>query len=217
MPTGQNNTANVSTTKFAKGGYCFVADPATATMPEKLSDPLGAEWMCAGYISEDGLSESLDGSSESINDANGDTVHTYGEAKTETLTAKYIEIADVPMQIIYGKGNVSTDADGNMVVEHNWATAEGDEWAIVLELLLKNGRRARKIIYKATVSEISENTLNSEEVTGREVTFTYITNENGSNVRDIYEKVDANAGAGAGGASGASTHSITDTKTSSKS
>lgn len=190
--TGVNNVANVSTTKFLKGGYLFWARLSdTLTIPTDIGTQLSADFKCLGFISEDGLSESVDGGSETIPDANGTIVHTYKESHTETLTVTPIEVMAEALKLQLGSDNV-TDADGVITASHNWGNAN-DEFAMVAELVLKDGRRWRKVIPRANVSEVGEASMNSTTVTGREVTITYLADADGVTCVDYIQSTDTQA------------------------
>lgn len=178
------DTANVSTTRGVKGGYVFCA-PIGTTLPTDIYTPLDPEFNCVGFVGEDGFTESVDGGSESIVDMNGDTVDSYDEAKTETCVMKLIEMALQSLKVQYGERNVE-QRGGMIVVKHDWSNAD-DELSWVFELLLKNGRRWRKVVPKGKSGERGEFQGNSTNVAGREVTVTYAKDESGSGCYDYIE------------------------------
>lgn len=181
----KNNTANVSTTRGIKGGYAFNA-PVGTTLPTDIKTALDPAFENVGFISEDGWTESLDSSSESITDMNGDTVDTYSSETTETLAMTLIEMSKNALAVQYGHKNVNDDGE-LLVVKHNWSNAdEARSW--VLELVLKNGRRWRKVIESAKLTELGEFQGNASNVAGREVTLTYQVDQNGNGCIDYFEK-----------------------------
>lgn len=181
-----NNVANVSTTRGVKGGYLFSA-PIGTPLPDDIKTPLHEAFACGGFVSSDGFKEGVEkGSTENITDMNGDNVDSYSEGgATETLALTLIEMASEPLGIQYGHKNV-TERDGMIVVDHNWSNAE-ETRVYVLELVLKNGRRWRKVINEGKVTELSEFEGNATTAAGREITITYITDGNGSGCRDYIE------------------------------
>lgn len=185
MAVTKNDVANVSTTKGVKGGYLFAA-PAGTACPEDLTSTLGAAFFNLGFVSEDGLSEELDSSSENIVDMNADPVDTYSDKMTETLKFTLIEQAKDPLSVIYGSENVSIDANNDIKIEHNWAKAD-ESYAIVFEGLLKNGRKFRKVIPNCKISDRGEVKMSSSDVLGREVTVTYFVDDKGTGCHDHIE------------------------------
>lgn len=188
MATAKNNVANVSTVKGVKGGYLFAAPEGTAC-PTDLDSTLNASFFNLGFVSEDGLSEELDASSENITDMNADTVDTYSDSNTETLKFKLIEQAKDALSFTYGSQNVSLDSNQDIKVEHNWTKAD-EEYAVVFDGLLKNNRRIRKVIPKCKITERGEVKMSSSEVFGRELTITYFVDDNGVGCYDYIENMD---------------------------
>lgn len=185
MSEGKNNTKNVSTTRGVKGGYANIA-PAGTKLPVGF-EPLDPGFDCMGFFGEDGWKEGVDASSENVLDMNGDPVDSYSESATETIAMTLLEMAVNPLRVQYGDKNV-TDGEDMIIVKHNWSNAD-DEWSIVLDLLLKNGRKWRKVIPVAKVSDRGEVTGNSKTPTGREVTLTYMTEGSDGGCIDYIEKL----------------------------
>lgn len=181
------NKANVSTTRGIKGGYLFAA-PVGTNLPTDIKTELDPAFFSLGYVSSDGFEESVDQSSGEINDMNGDLVDTYDESAKETIVFKLIEQAKNPLSVQYGTQNVAT-RDGMIVVDHNWSKA-GESLSFIFELVLKNGRRWRKVIPEGRVTERGSFTGSSTEVAGRECTVSYLTDENGSGCKDYIEDID---------------------------
>ncbi len=182
-----NDVANVSTTRGVKGGYVFRA-PLGTPLPTDIRTPLNPDlWANVGFVASDGFKEAVDGgSAETITDLNGDVVDTYSEGGAkETLVLKLIEMAVESLRVQYGHKNVET-RDGMIVVKHDWSNAN-ETYCYVLELVLKNGRRWRKVVPAGTSGERGEFTGNSTEVAGREVTITYSVDKDGSGCYDYIE------------------------------
>lgn len=181
-----NDVNNVSTTRGIRGGYAFCA-PVGTPLPTDIETELDAAFENVGFISEDGWKENLDTSSENIPDMNGDTVDTYSGENTETLAMTLIEMSKSALSVQYGHKNVSVDSTGKlMTVKHNWGNAE-EYLSWVLELVLKNGRRWRKVIESAKKTDLGEFTGNSTTVAGREVTLTYQQDKDGTGCVDYFE------------------------------
>lgn len=186
MNNNKNNVANVSTTRGVKGGYVFSAPLGTA-LPTDIKTPLDSAFECCGFVSSDGFTESVDrGSSENISDMNGDNVDTYSEGgASETIALTLIEMAAEALGVQYGHENV-TERDGMLVVAHNWSNAE-ETRVYVLELVLKNGRRWRKVIPSGKTSELGDFEGSATSVAGREVTISYTVDEEGCGCYDYIE------------------------------
>lgn len=207
MAQTANSTANVSTTRGVKGGYMFSAVRTTETIAAlqtlldasglaKITTPIPDSIPNMGYLSGDGFNEGLDRSSDSLSDINGDTVDTYGSTSTETLGVTLMETAAKPLGLYYGSQNVS-DASGLLTVDHNWSNSD-EERIVILDLVLKNGRRWRKVIPICKVTERGEFTGNSTTAAQRNLTLTYQTDQNGSGCLDWFQSTETSASTGTG-------------------
>ncbi len=199
MAQATNNTANVSTTRGVKGGYffCAVRNATTIAALETLTSATGLAKITTaipdaipnmGYVSGDGFTEGVDRSSDTLSDINGDTVDTYGSTTTETLGITLMETRKEPLGLYYGSANV-TDANGLLDVNHNWSNSDEERIAI-LDLVLKNGRRWRKVIPICKVTARGEFTGNSTTAAQRNLTLTYQTDSSGSGCHDWYESTE---------------------------
>ena len=88
---------------------------------------------------------------------------------------------------MYGTENV-TDLDGVITVEHNGNKDEA--WSIVLELVLKNGRRWRKVVPSAKLSELDDLKLAVSEIAGRQITLKYLVDSDGNTCYDYIESTE---------------------------
>ena len=137
-----NNQANVSSAKGVKGGYIFSAPEGTA-LPTDIKTPLDPAFKCLGFISEDGYVETVDEDSDDIPDMNGDIMDSTNSNRVESAQFTLAEIKAETLKRQYGEKNV-TDANGVITVKHN--SNSHDIFSYVLELVLKNNRRWRKVI-----------------------------------------------------------------------
>lgn len=181
-----NNVANVSGTKGVKGGYIHVA-PAGTALPKGIKDTLDEAFKVLGYISEDGYVESLETDSEDMKDMNGDLLHSEVTSRVESATLTLAEIKAMTLKVMYGKGNV-TDENGVITVKHNGNSS--DEWSVVLDLVLKNNRRWRKVVPLAKLDELGDLTLAVAELAARELGIKYLTDEDGNTCYDYIESTE---------------------------
>ena len=196
-----NNKKNVSTTRGVKGGYLFSAPIGTAGAPTK-TDYKAADWLdsgnpptgweCLGYIPTDGFTESAsrDGG-EAIQDINLDNIDEMDGSVTETLTVALMEIKKHTLGTIYGHQNVE-DASGTIEVAHNWGQAT-EHYQYVFLLLLKDDRAWTKYIPDGKVTEVGDLTANKTTVAQREVTITYITDDDGNGCFDWIDSTETPA------------------------
>lgn len=186
MATGSNNVANVSTTKGVSGGYFFSA-PAGTTLPTDCSTALAADYVCLGYVSDDGVTETIETDTTDLNDLNGDNVYTVTSSRTETIAATLMEVSEAALKEIYGQDMVETDANGNLTVKHG--SHANPSRVYVLELVLRDGRSWRQVVPAGQVTEVGELNIAAGESAGRQVTITCNVDADGVSVYDYIEAV----------------------------
>lgn len=186
-----NNTDNVSSAKGVKGGYIFSA-PVGTELPTDIKTDLDPAFKALGFISEDGYVETIESDSEDIVDMNGDLMDSPKTSRVESAQFTLAEIKAETLRVQYGEDNV-TDADGIIAVKHNGDSDTTRSY--VLELLLKNGRRWRKVVPKGQSSELDDLTIAVGELCARALTMKYLTDEQGNTCYDYFESTETEAAA----------------------
>lgn len=192
-----NSKQNVSTTRGVKGGYVFRAPLNTTGGPTKSSfktwgNSVPTAFKNLGYIPEDGFTESVSiDAGTTLRDINLDTVDEATGSATETITFSLMEVKADALATEYGSANVS-DVTGTIEVVHNWANLD-EHFQYVFLLLLKNGRKWVKYIPDGKVTEVGDFTGNKTTAAQREVTITYITDDDGNGCYDWIESTETAA------------------------
>lgn len=184
-----NSTDNVSSTKGVRGGYIFVA-PVGTTLPTDYSTALPTAYKCLGFISEDGYVETVDSDSEDLVDMNGDLMDSPQTSRVESAQLTLAEIKAMTLKLMYGDENV-TDKAGVITVKHNGNS--NDTWVVVLDLLLKNNRKWRKVVPLFQCSELDDLTLAVGELAARALTAKYLTDGDGNTCYDYIQSTETNA------------------------
>lgn len=186
-----NNIANVSSAKGVKGGYIYCA-PEGTDIPTDCSKPLTSAFTVLGCISEDGYEESIESDSEDLVDMNGDLMDSPTTSRVESAKVTFAEIKSDVLKILYGDNNV-TDSGGMITVKHN---SSGSATRVyVLELLLKNNRKWRKVVPLGQSSELDSLKIASSELCARPVTIKYLTDSDGNTCYDYIESTETEASA----------------------
>lgn len=167
MASTPNNTSNVSVGKGVAGGYFFVA-PAGTALPTDNSTALAETYLNIGFLGEDGISFADSSDVTAFFDMNGDTVDSSNGSIEKSFTVTLIEIKKDSMALIYGSDNVA-DATGKLTV-HDKGPNDAS-YVAVFELLLKNGRKWRRIAPNCKLGELGDMTVNYSELVGREITM----------------------------------------------
>lgn len=188
-PATTNNTDNVSSAKGVRGGYIFSA-PVGTTLPTDIETKLDAAFKVLGFISSDGYTETTESDSEDITDMNGDLMDSPQTSRVESGQLTLAEIKAETLKVQYGEDNV-TDADGIITVKHNGNSATTR--AYVLELVLKNGRRWRKVIPLGQSADLDDLTIAIGELCARALTIKYLTDTQGNTCYDYYESTETSA------------------------
>lgn len=167
-----NDTKNVVAGRPLSTGGVLRAPLGTA-LPTDVTTAPGAAFKALGYVSEDGLTETVERSTDKIRAWGGDTVKVvqteYGVTYSFTLIEATRE--DV-LKAVYGEGNVTTtpatpSAGALSTVVLNSETLEHAAW--IFEI--KDGdARIRIVVPDGQVTEIGEVTYADGEAVGYEVT-----------------------------------------------
>lgn len=181
-----NNAANVSSGKGVKGGYIFSA-PVGTELPTDIETELNTAFKCLGFISEDGYVESISEDSNDTVDMNGDLMDSSNSNRVESAQVTFAEIKAETLKRQYGEKNV-TDENGMITVKHN--SDSHPSFAYVLELVLKNNRRWRKVVPEGQSSELDDLTIASSELCQRPITIKYLTDASGNTCYDYIESTE---------------------------
>lgn len=187
--SNKNNQENVSAGKGVKGGYIFSA-PVGTTLPTDIETTLESAFKCLGFISEDGYVETVEEDSNDLVDMNGDLMDSTNSNRVESAQVTFAEIKAETLKRQYGDANV-TDTNGIITVKHN--SDSHPTFAYVLELVLKNGRRWRKVVPMGQSSELDDLTIASSELCQRALTIKYLTDADGNTCYDYFESTETEA------------------------
>lgn len=184
-----NSTDNVSSAKGVRGGYIFSAPVGTA-LPTDYSSPRDEAFKVLGFISSDGYTETVDSDSEDITDMNGDLMDSPQTSRVESGQLTLAEIKAETLKVQYGEDNV-TDTGGVIAVKHNGDSTTTRSY--ILELVLKNGRRWRKVIPMGQSADLDDLTIAVGELCARALTIKYLTDAEGNTCYDYFESTETTA------------------------
>lgn len=164
-----NNTRNIATGKPKIGGAVYSAPRGTA-LPTNATDALSEDYVCLGYVSEDGMTNSTKRDSDSIKAWGGDTVASPQKEFTDTFKLTFIESlnSDV-LKTVYGKENVSGALDTGIEVKVN--SKELGNSVYVIDTVMGDAVK-RIVIADAKVTEISDVTYKDNDLVAYETTLT---------------------------------------------
>ena len=177
-----NSTVDVSNVKGVLGGYGYSA-PIGTSLPTDSSPfaTLNQAFDNMGFISSDGIEESIDTDTDNVTDLSGDVIYVIKSSETETLVLTLVSVTVPALKEMHGHSNV-TQKTGFVEVKHT--IKEHDQRSYVFDLLLKDGRKLRKVVPNGIVSEVGSITYVSSEVYGREITITCMPDASGVRTYD---------------------------------
>lgn len=182
------NTNNVSFGKPAITGAISIA-PAGTELPTDAITPLGGDFKNLGYISDDGLTNSLSIETESIKAWGGDTVKVLQTGKEDTYSFKCIEVLNqAVLETVYGAKNVTGDLDTGLKIVSNSTPLPAQSY--VIDQIVNANVLKRIVIPAASITEIGDIVYKDDEVTGYELTVSALPNEEGATNIQYIQKVE---------------------------
>ncbi|MGP5396009.1 phage tail protein [Arthrobacter rhombi] len=169
MAENKPKATNVSVGKPTAAGGIFAGD-VSETPPTDATTELDAAIKGLGYVSEDGLTNTIEADTESITAWGGDTVLTVRTSREETFTFTFIETNALVLAEVYGPDNVSVDDEsGDITVLHN--AKELPSRLYVFEVLMTGDKVKRIVVPNAKVNEVGDVAYVDGEPIGYEVTL----------------------------------------------
>lgn len=146
-----NDASNVSFGKPQATGAVFVA-PAGTTLPTDATSALNAAFKGLGYVSEDGLVNSIETDTESVKAWGGNLVLVGQTSFAETFTVNLIETSAEALKVYYGEDNVTIDGENITIVQNSEMLPNV---VVVFELVLTGGRIKRIVVPNAQIADRS--------------------------------------------------------------
>lgn len=186
----KNNNANVSVGGGVLGGYFFSA-PIGSRLPDSAwtvqADLERWGYVNTGYISEDGITDAIERSSDPLPDMNGTPMGSSRGSRTQTWALTWAEVKAAVLREIYGYGNVE-DKDGQIVVHSN--NKDQVHRSYVGLMTLKDDRPAVLVIPDGQCFVSGDLTINSTTLFGRQGTITGYGDEQGDTARWYIESTE---------------------------
>lgn len=177
-----NTTSNVIAGAPLLTGAAFAAPKGTA-LPTDETTALNAAFNSLGYVSEDGLTEAMERSTENILDWGGRTVKVVQTEFASTITLTMIEGLNAEvLKAVYGDSQVTTTAATAVAGTKHAVAVTSDPLAHkswVFEI--KDGdARMRLVVPDGQITETGEITYTQSSVVGYEVTITAFPDSSGN-------------------------------------
>lgn len=165
-----NTATNVTVGTPKAKGAVFMAPVGTA-LPKDATSALDSAFVNMGYISEDGVVNGNELSTESIKAWGKDTVLVTESEKNDTWQLTFIEALNVDvLKLVYGEDNVSGDLETGITVKAN--STEQEDHVFVIDTILRGRALKRVVLPLARASEFGDITYADSEALGYETTLT---------------------------------------------
>jgi len=174
MPT----SANVSVGKPKIAGAVYVA-PLGTTLPTDAVTALATAFKGLGYVSEDGLTNTLSIDSDNIRAWGGDNVLPIQTGFTDEFGLTLIEsLNEDVIKTVFGSDNVTGSLSAGLTVNVNSEEKEAMVW--VVDMILRGDHIKRIVIPSATITDIGEIVYKDDEAIGYELTLTAVSDSAGN-------------------------------------
>lgn len=163
------NVSNVSAAKPRTTGCIYVA-PAGTALPVAADGTLSDAFVDMGYISEDGMTNTISKTTTKIKAWGGDTVLITEDSFEESYQLKLIECKNVDvLKFVFGDENVSGDLETGIKVAKTGGNNEGK--VIVIDTILSNNDLQRTVIPDGVISSIGAITYKANEPIALDLTI----------------------------------------------
>lgn len=172
------------------GGAVFKA-PLGTTLPTDATSALDAAFADAGYISEDGVTNSKTRETGEIKAWGGDVVLKPQTSKTDSFKMTFIEVMNVEtLKVVHGEGNVSGSLADGITIRENAAELDHNAW--VVEMVMNDDCVKRIVIPDAQVTELEDVVYKDDEAVGYSATMTAYPHSpwNGDTHREYIKKAE---------------------------
>lgn len=146
-----NTSSNVSFGKPKATGSVYTA-PAGTAVPTNATVALSASFIPVGYISSDGLVNSIKTDTSEIHAWGGDLVLKGQTTFGETFMVNLLETNLQALQLFYGAGNVVQTGDSIVVTQNSGPLPTQ---VLVFEMVLTGGRIKRIVVPQAQIVDRS--------------------------------------------------------------
>lgn len=173
-----SNASNVSTGKPKVSGAIYRA-PVGTTLPTSASATLAGAFNELGYVSEDGVKNSNEPSTENIKAWGGAVVLVVQTEKKDEWTFKLIESLNPNvLETVYGASNVNYSVV-NGTISVSAKPDQLEDASYVIDTVMKGGALKRVVIPKGSLSNLAEIVYKDNEAIGYEITVSALPDSSG--------------------------------------
>ena len=181
-----NNALEATVGKPKVGGGVSVA-PLGTTLPTDATTALGSAFVNIGYITEDGVTNTIGRENTEIKAWGGDTVLNVQTSFSDQWQMTMMQVMNVDvLKTVFGNDNVTGALTTGITVEVNSNLLEAHAW--VIDMLYNNDTVKRVAIPNATVIEIGDIVYVDGDPVGYEVTLGTVPDASGNTHYEYIQK-----------------------------
>lgn len=178
---------NASNIKFArpKASGVFYSAATTATAPTTASSTLGVGFTELGYVSEDGLVETIDHETTELKDMGGDVVAIWDDTHSVSYKLTPMEFTAAVLEEILGSANVTLDNDSAL----QSAILNSDmlpNRMFVFDMRLSDTSLMRIVVPNGKITAIGDMTYKKGQPMMREITIVALPDSSGNKAYEYF-------------------------------
>lgn len=174
-----NVATNVSTGKPNIAGAVYRA-PSGTTLPTDATTALASDYVCLGYVSEDGVENNNEMDVSEIKAWGGNIVYRSLTQLNDNFALTLIESENMDvLKAVYGASNV-TQATSSDPIVINVKAEDPEEAVFVFEIALRGGKSKRIVIPDGAITSRDTITYNDEDAIGYGITISAYPDANGT-------------------------------------
>lgn len=169
--------------RVAVSGAVYVAPTGTAA-PTASDSTLNVAFVDLGYVSADGITESIDRTTNQIRAwQNGSLVREVTSEGTYSVSMTFIETSEAVLELYYG----STQTAGEISID---PTSTGGRQSFVIDVV--DGTNVERVYIPAgEITSVGERTLASGEAIGYQVTITAYADDTSNTVTKWFSSLES--------------------------
>ena len=167
MPDSQKVTAG----RPKVGGAVFSATlGSNLVIPTDASTALTSDFKDLGYVSEDGVTQTMSNDTTDVKEWGGNTVLSIDDNFADQWKMKLIEATNVDvLKEVFGQNNVTVDSNGHITIA---ASAVGRDYrCYVVDMVLRNGGIRRVVLPNAKIASVEDITHGAKDAVGYGITL----------------------------------------------
>ena len=167
MPDSQKVTAG----RPKVGGAVFSATLGSSlVIPTDASTALTSDFKDLGYVSEDGVTQTMSNDTTDVKEWGGNTVLSIDDNFADQWKMKLIEATNIDvLKEVFGQNNVTVDSNGHITIA---ASAVGRDYrCYVVDMVLRNGGIRRVVLPNAKIASVEDITHGAKDAVGYGITL----------------------------------------------